>query len=106
MSPILQMGKLRPMEFPLGLSGLRTRLFLCEDAGLIPSLAQWVSGGGGRETEAQSCNSHHSPCPYIQHPKQVSCKPPFALPAAFGAAAFLKGSGPRLPQADDVALDK
>ena len=30
------------LEFPLWLSGLRTQHCLCEDAGLIPVLAQWV----------------------------------------------------------------
>ena len=30
------------MEFPLWLSGLKTRYCLCEDADLIPGLTQWV----------------------------------------------------------------
>ena len=29
------------LEFPLGLSGLRTQHSVCEDAGLIPGLSQW-----------------------------------------------------------------
>ena len=29
-------------EFPLWLSGLRTRLCVCKDAGSIPGLVQWV----------------------------------------------------------------
>ena len=32
------------IEFPLWLSGLRTWHNVCEDAGLIPGLAQWVIG--------------------------------------------------------------
>ena len=30
------------LEFPLWLHGLRTKCCLCEDAGLIPGLTQWV----------------------------------------------------------------
>ena len=30
------------LEFPLLLSGLRTQHSVCEDAGSIPGLAQWV----------------------------------------------------------------
>ena len=34
--------KKKSEEFPLWLSGLRTHCCLCEDAGWIPGLAQWV----------------------------------------------------------------
>ena len=34
--------KLMDQEFPLGLIGLRIWRSLCEDAGLIPGLTQWV----------------------------------------------------------------
>ena len=30
------------MEFPSWLSGLRTQYSVCEDAGLIPGLIQWI----------------------------------------------------------------
>ena len=30
------------LEFPLLLSGLRTQHSVCEDAGSIPGLAQWI----------------------------------------------------------------
>ena len=31
-----------PEEFPLWLSGFRTQQSICEDAGSVPGLAQWV----------------------------------------------------------------
>ena len=34
--------KMQLLEFPLQLSWLRTQCCICEDAGLIPGLAQWV----------------------------------------------------------------
>ena len=40
--PLLSSLKKKKMEFPLWLSGLRTRHSVREDVGLIPGLAQWV----------------------------------------------------------------
>ena len=37
-----QQKKLIISEFQLWLSGLRTRHTICEDAGLIPGLIQWI----------------------------------------------------------------
>ena len=41
-----RLSKNKRREFPLWLSGLRTRHDVCEDAGSIPDLAKWVKKSG------------------------------------------------------------
>ena len=40
------LNKIMPWKFLLWLSALRTQLSVCEDAGSILSLAQWIKGSG------------------------------------------------------------
>ena len=60
------------VEFPLWLSGLRTRHTVCEDVGSIPGLNPWVGSG-----VATSCGVGHRCCSDLA---LLWCRPAAAVP--------------------------